>query len=207
MRKIYKSENMIKNSRLIHLFEDSDDQKKSYILKRVDELINIYSHYQSKVIYGYLCNLFTSIAICEYNEAIGMNRLEAIDEVRTYMEEFMRPSREKYERLFSKKWIWPIARLLIPRMMCSANGKGFETRIVKGNKNEMGFDTTKCIFTTILTELKRLDLACMYCGIDEYMYSNLPGITFKRSGTCSRGDLCCDFRFIRENTHNKKDSE
>jgi len=197
MRKNYKPLNMICNGRLVHLFEESDEQKKEYLVKRVDELANKYTEYRCKALYGYLCNLFTSIAVCEYNEANGMTREDSITQVRTYMEDFMRPSREKYQKLFAKKWIWPIARVLIPKMMCSANGKGFETKVVKGDKNEMGFDTTKCIFTTILGELGRLDLACMYCGLDEFMYSNLPGITFVRKGTCSRGDKFCDFRFIR----------
>jgi len=197
MKKRYKIENMIKNSRLVYLYADSDDEKKKYIDKRVGELIENYSEYQCKPLYGYLCNLFSSIAICEYDESIGMSREDAINEVRTYMEEFMKPSKDKYEKLFAKKWIWPIARLIIPKMMTLANGKGFETKVVKGKKNEMGFDTTKCIFTTILKELGRMDLACMYCGIDEYMYSNLPGITFKRTGTCSRGNSCCDFRFTK----------
>jgi len=197
MMKNYKPLNMIVNGRLVHLYENSSEDKQHYMIKRVDELSNLYTQYRCKSLYNYLCNLFSSIAVCEYDEANGMSREDAILEVRTYMEEFMKPSKEKYEKLFAKKWVWPIARKLIPKMMCSANGKGFETKVVKGNKNEMGFDTTKCIFTTILGELNRIDLACMFCGLDEYMYSNLPGITFIRKGTCSRGDKCCDFRFIK----------
>ena len=198
MKKIYKPENMVMNGRLVHLFEDSTEEKKAYMLSRVGELITQYESSQYPPLYGYLCNMFSAVAVCEYDEAHGMTRAEALDEVRTYMEDFMRPSREKYEKLFSKDYLWPLLRFALPRLMCSANGHGFESQVVPCAKNELAFDTTECIFATILNGLDRNDLACMFCGLDEFMYSNLPGIEFRRTGTCCRGAERCDFRFIKQ---------
>ena len=198
MKKIYKAKNMIMNGRLIHLFEESPVEKKEYMLNRVGELINQYESYQYPPLYGYLCNMFSAVAVCEYDETHGMTREEALTEVRIYMENFMRPSREKYEKLFSKDFLWPVLRFALPRLMCSANGHGFESQVVPSAKNVLAFDTTECIFATILNSLDRNDLACMFCGLDEFMYSNLPGIEFRRTGTCCRGAAKCDFRFIKQ---------
>lgn len=198
MKKLYLAENMVMNSRLIQLYKASDREKQQYMLQRVGELIKIYQSCQYPPLYGYLCNIFCSVAVCEYDETHGMTRQESIDEVRTAMESFMLPSRKKYEKLFSIGFLWPLLRWLLPKLMCSANGHGFETRAVKGPKNLLAFDTTECIFATILNGLGRNDLACMFCGLDEFMYSHLPGIEFKRTGTCCRGDALCDFRFVRK---------
>jgi len=197
MKKEYIAKNMIMNGRLVHLYENSPQDKKEYMLRRVEELIAGYQSYQYPPLYGYLCNIFCSVAVCEYDEAHGMTRQQAIDEVRTAMESFMLPDREKYKKLFSIGFLWPVLRKALPKLMCSANGHGFETNVVVGPKNLLAFDTTECIFATILNGMGRNDLACMFCGLDEFMYSDLPGIEFRRKGTCCRGDEKCDFRFIR----------
>ena len=198
MKKIYEPENMIRNGRLVHLYDASSEEKKQFIFRRVGELIREYHSYEYPPLYGYLCNIYTSVAICEYDEAHGMTREEAIAEVRTWMEDFMRPQRAKYEKIFGIRPLWPILRRVLPKLMCSANGHGFTSVVVKGPKNLLAFDTTECIFATILNGMGRNDLACMYCGIDEFMYSHLPGIEFRRTGTCCRGASKCDFRFIRQ---------
>lgn len=197
MKKTYIAKNMIMNGRLVHLYENSPQEKKNYMMRRVEELIAEYQSFQYPPLYGYLCNIFCSVAVCEYDETHGMSKQQAIDEVRTAMENFMLPSRKKYEKLFSIVFLWPVLRKALPRLMCSANGHGFETKVVDGPKNLLAFDTTECIFATILNGMGRNDLACMFCGLDEFMYSNLPDIEFRRTGTCCRGDEKCDFRFVR----------
>ena len=200
MKKVYIAKNMIINSRLVRLYENSPQEKKEYMMRRVGELITEYKSFQYPPLYGYLCNIFCSVAVCEYDEEHGMTRDRAIEEVRTAMEDFMRPIREKYEKIFGIGVLWPLLRKVVPKLMCSANGHGFETSVVEGPKNLLAFDTTECIFATILNGMGRNDLACMFCSLDEFMYSNLPGIEFRRTGTCCRGDEKCDFRFI----HDKK---
>ena len=197
MKRVYIAKNMIMNGRLVHLYENSPQEKKDFMIRRVEELIAEYQSSQYPPLYGYLCNIFCSVAVCEYDEAHGMTRQRAIDEVRTAMENYMLPSRKKYEKLFSIGILWPLLRKALPKLMCSANGHGFETKVVDGPKNLLAFDTTECIFATILNGMGRNDLARMFCGLDEFMYSNLPGIEFRRTGTCCRGDGKCDFRFIR----------
>ena len=198
MKKTYDTINLIMNGRLVHLYEDAPQDKKDYLVKRVTELKEELKDYRTKATYMYQCNITTSIAVVEYDETHGMSRTEAIEEVNRYMRAFMAPQKEKYAKLFSKKWLWPLIRVIIPKAMTSANGKGFETIIVSCPKNELAFDTTVCEFNTVLREKGMTELGCMYCALDDYMYGDLPGFRFVRQGTLCRGQEKCDFRFVRE---------
>ncbi len=201
MKKTFEAKDLIMNGRFVHLYEDAPEDKKAYLLKRVGELSEELKKYRSKKssLYLYYCNITTSIACLEYDISRGISRADSIEEMSGYQREFMASSREKYINMFQKKWMWPILRLMIPKLMCKINGEGFHCYVPKNkDKTTIIFIEDKCMFNTVLKEKGMLDLGQMFCKIDEYMYGNIPGTKFVRIGTLCNGDPCCDFKFVKE---------
>ena len=86
----------------------------------------------------------------------------------------------------------------LARMWLERSGREDVVELDLG-KDVCAFDTRQCIFATIFKKQGVPELGPCFCRIDEYLYSELPGIKFTRTGTCCRGDECCDFRFERIN--------
>ena len=193
MKQEYTAESIIRNSRFIDIWEPESEEFKSWTLSRVQELIDENPDYCTKVTFMHMRNLFTAIAIHEWDLAHGMTAEESIARLGRAMEVFMAPSKKKF-RLLGKKAIFKTVGPLIPKLMTSGNGKGFQSVPVKV-KGGFGFDTVECCFNTLMAKYGHLDLGKRFCAIDEYMYGDIPNVRFERTGTCCRGCGKCDFRF------------
>ena len=54
-------------------------------------------------------------------------------------------------------------------------------------------DVTECPYRRFFTELGCPEITKNFCGNDDRMYGNLPGLEFIRTGTLGRGADKCDF--------------
>lgn len=194
MKKEYTAKSIISNSRFIDIWQQGSDDFKSWTLTRVQELIDENPDNCTKVTFTHMRNLFTSIAIHEWDLAHGMSSEDSIDRLGKAMEAFMLPSKRKFQKLLSKKIIFHVVGPIIPKMMTSANGSGFNSIPVKVDGG-FGFDTTQCPFNDLMKKYGHPDLGKRFCAIDEYMYGDIPNVLFERCGTLCRGCEKCDFRF------------
>jgi len=194
MNKSYTAENIIYNSRFINIWSAGSELFKQWTSRRVQELIDENPEYCTKVTFTHMRNLFTAIAIHEWDINHGMSKADSIERLGKAMEEYMLPSKKKIQKLLSKAVIFKVIGPMVPKLMTSANGKGFFTTPVKV-KGGFGFDTTQCPFNNIMSQYGHPDLGKRFCQIDEYMYGQIPNVRFERSGTLCRGCTKCDFRF------------
>ena len=61
------------------------------------------------------------------------------------------------------------------------------------SKEEVNFDINQCPYCKYLTEIGCPEIIRFSCEIDEWIYGNLPGLKFERTGTLGTGANRCDF--------------
>lgn len=194
MKKEYTALNLILSSRFVDLWQQESEPFKSWTLQRVGELIADNPDHCTRVTFTHMRNLFTAIAIHEWDLNHGMDEASSIDRLGRAMEIFMLPSRQKFQKLLRHKMVFKMVGPLIPRLMVKANGKGFNSQPVSV-EGGFGFDTTECSFNDLMKKYGYPELGKRFCAIDEYMYGSIPHVRFERQGTLCRGCSRCDFRF------------
>ncbi|WP_026659419.1 L-2-amino-thiazoline-4-carboxylic acid hydrolase [Butyrivibrio sp. AC2005] len=70
---------------------------------------------------------------------------------------------------------------------------GFQNVFYPNKKGEYRMDVTECPYRRYFTELGCPELTKIFCGNDDRVYGNLPGLEFIRTGTLGRGADKCDF--------------
>lgn len=81
------------------------------------------------------------------------------------------------------------------RMLTSFFGEDAQFKSIRhcNSDIEVSFDIIQCPYCKYLKEIGCPELVHMSCNIDEYIYGNLPGLEFKRTGTLGTGADKCDF--------------
>ena len=81
------------------------------------------------------------------------------------------------------------------KMLDSSFGEdaGFKSMKHCISKDEVRFDINQCPYCKYLTEIGCPEIIRFSCEIDEWIYGNLPGLEFSRSGTLGTGADKCDF--------------
>lgn len=88
--------------------------------------------------------------------------------------------------MFLKAWD-PLAK----KLFGAANG--FQNVFYPKKKGEYRMDVTACPYARYFTELGCPELTALSCDSDEWVYGDLPGIRFERTGTIGKGAERCDF--------------
>ena len=70
---------------------------------------------------------------------------------------------------------------------------GFKSTKLCMSKEEVRFDINQCPYCKYLTEIGCPEIIRFSCEIDEWIYGNLPGLKFERTGTLGTGANSCDF--------------
>ena len=70
---------------------------------------------------------------------------------------------------------------------------GFKSTKHSMSKEEVRFDINQCPYCQYLTEIGCPEIIRFSCEIDEWIYGNLPGLKFERTGTLGTGADKCDF--------------
>ena len=97
--KDYDPEKMISDSRFSVLFADSDKAMQEKVLSRIGRLVRDNRPYADDKNYGFLCNLFTSLAFVFSYEERGRTREESIAIVRNAMYDFVKPQINTMKKL------------------------------------------------------------------------------------------------------------
>ena len=195
MGKNFTAKSMMGDSRFSDYFRTCTPEKVSDIESRVAQLIREEQAFCVPISRPHLCNLFCALAIYQSDLAEGVDAEASRQKIVNIMETYLIPRKRMFQRVFRIPGIFSVMRKAIPRMMMKGNGYGWDTVEVDLGKNVCAFDTRQCIFATIFRKRGVAELGPCFCRIDDYLYSELPGIRFSRTGTCCRGDACCDFRF------------
>ncbi len=190
---------MMADSRFSALFKTLPDDKLRDIESRVEQLIRDEQEFCVPISRPHLCNLFCALAIYQSDLAEGIDAETSQQKIVATMETCLAPRKRMFQRMAKLPGVFPLLRKLIPKMMMKGNGHGWYSVELDLGKDVCAFDTRQCIFATIFKKQGVPELGPCFCRIDEYLYSELPGIKFTRTGTCCRGDECCDFRFERIN--------
>lgn len=107
------------------------------------------------------------------------------------------------------KLLSPLLRIPgMPRVMLWIFGKmldtsfgedaGFQSTKYCMTTDEVHFDILQCPYCKYLTEIGCEEIIHLSCDVDEWIYGNLPGLEFRRSGTLGKGAERCDFCLKRK---------
>ena len=88
--------------------------------------------------------------------------------------------------LFVKMWD-PMTKKIF------GSSSGFQNVFYPNKKGEYRMDVTECPYRRYFKELGCPELTKIFCGNDDRIYGNLPGLEFIRTGTIGRGADKCDF--------------
>ena len=91
-----------------------------------------------------------------------------------------------FKGLFMKIWD-PMTKKMF------GQNSGFENVFYPEKKDEYRMDVVSCPYFRYFTELGCPELTRIYCGCDDRLYGDLPGIEFVRTSTLGRGGERCDF--------------
>lgn len=197
MAKSFTSSSMMRDSRFSDYFKTCDAKKLRDIETRVEQLISDEREFCVAISRPHLCNLFSALALYRSDLAEGIDAERSQQKIVSIMETYLIPRKRMFQRMAKLPGMFALLRKLIPKMMMKGNGYGWDSVELNLGKNVCAFDTRQCIFATIFKRQGVSELGPCFCRIDDYLYSELPGIEFRRTGTCCRGDACCDFRFVK----------
>jgi len=76
--------------------------------------------------------------------------------------------------------------------------EGWRFEWVEDSDQCIAYDARECFYLNVLTAYGAPELTAHLCTIDDLLYGDLPGISWKRTKTLSRGDDRCNFRFYRK---------
>lgn len=197
MAKKFTAESMMKDSRFSAFFKTCDERKRQDVKSRIEQLIREEREFCVPVSRPHLCNLFSALALYRSDLSEGIDPEVSKNRIVEMMEAYLGPRKRMFQRMAAIPGVFPLLRRVIPKLMMKGNGYGWDSIELDLGKDVCAFDTRQCIFATIFKKQGVPELGPCFCHIDDFLYSELPGIEFKRTGTCCRGDACCDFRFVR----------
>ena len=92
-----------------------------------------------------------------------------------------------FDKMFIKIWDSMTRKVF-------GESSGFKNVFYPKEKDLFRMDITQCPYNKYLTEAGCPEINILFCKNDEYMYGNLPGLRFTRTGTIGAGNRCCDFK-------------
>jgi hypothetical protein len=75
--------------------------------------------------------------------------------------------------------------------------EGWRFEWVEDSEQCIAYDARECFYVNVLTAYDAPELTAHLCVIDDLLFGDLPGVSWERTRTLSRGDDRCDFRFRR----------
>lgn len=205
MKKKYKGESLVINSRFKDYYKMLNRRLQKNIVKRTDKLIQENVEYCDKGNYKHLSNIFTSIAIYE-NLQIQHSREESFK----ILSHEMWTSVEKNSKMFKKisriPFILKIMGILLPYLFNKGSGYGWKYKWHNdiSDNNQLKFECTQCIYQQIFKKYHMKELGPMFCHADDINYGHLDNITFIRRHTLCKDGKNCDFLFTRKQSKEAK---
>lgn len=173
--------------------------KKQWLSKRVEELVNFYHEYCDDGNYRHLCNIFTAIALYEMLQEYGLPEEEAFEMISSALEEGVEEEKERLEKLAKLSIFWPATKKVLSNEVRRQTGYGwkFNWNKEKGN-DDLIFACTECIYQKIFMQHGLDKLGPLFCQAEFLAAEDLPNIAFDRTGSmCNSADKC-EFCFAKK---------
>ena len=132
--KDYDPRKMISDSRFSVLFADSDKAMQEKVLSRIGRLVSDNRPYADDKNYGFLCNLFTSLAFVFSYEERGRTREESIAIVRNAMYDFVKPQIDTMKKLSRLPVFVPFLKVYMPIKIRKTAGYGWNIELPQAPK-------------------------------------------------------------------------
>jgi len=123
------------------------------------------------------------------------------DESLAALEEVLRvrcaPRRAEMERMGALPLLYPLLRLIIRgEMRKECPPEGWDIEWVENSREAIRFDTHRCYYHDVFSNLGVPELVAPFCNTDDYVYDGASkAYEWKRTLTLGRGDDRCDFCF------------
>ena len=199
MSKTFEIETIVSKHRLAKLYAQKDKDIQEIVKRYVQKIMDDHSDYCIKANADNFANTSMAVGFYFAFKEKGMSNQETIDRIANALYEGILPRKELMEKYCGKDIMWPLVRKVVPKVMTSANGHGFETEVLQTSKKECAFTVHQCIIATIMKEYDiPKELGTSFCHCDVISMGSIPSVRFVRTQTLANGDSCCDFRFIKE---------
>ena len=196
--KKYKAKKMLKQSRFKDHVKTLNQNEYDLTIKYINKLIDENKEYLDKQNYGYLCNLFSSLALVWMYIDNGKSKQESQEIVFEAMYKFVKPKIKSMQKIAKHKCFVPILKKTMPIKFKRQCGYGWEISYPSAPKNRFTMVTHKCIFAQIFAKYDMFEMTKGFCKVDNILYSNLPNTKFYYSQRIGEGGKCCDYSFQRE---------
>lgn len=144
--KDYDPEKMISDSRFTVLFADSDKAMQEKVLSRIDGLVSDNRPYADDKNYGFLCNLFTSLAFVFSYEERGRTREESIAIVRNAMYDFVKPQIKYDEKAVTAACVRAVSESVYANKDPQNSRLRLEHRATAGTEEHIFHDNPRLYF-------------------------------------------------------------
>ena len=197
-RKEYAAEALVAASRWQEAFAGFPPAQQQAVIARVDELVAENPEYCDEGNYGYLCNLFTGLAVYEWHVAQGVPEEEAYRLTAQPSWAAVEKTAEMYRRLFKVPGMFRLFGMLAPKLLGGSGGYGWRYQFHPSTKTRIQGECLQCIYADILGKYGCREVGCMFCHADEINFGHIPGVTFTREHTLCSDSQPCDFLFTRD---------
>ena len=195
MKKKYRPQKMIAQSRFRDYYNKLDEQEQLRFKTILAQLIKENSEYADSKNYGHLCNLITSLAIIIMLEENGKTRKEAENIVATAMYKFIEPQIDAMQRLASNSWFVGFLKISMPIKFKNTLGYGWNVEFPECPKDTFSMITHSCIYHQIFSKYGMPEMTVVFCKVDDILYSELPRAQFLYTEQIGRGGSMCDYTF------------
>lgn len=193
----YIPKKMIKKSRFNNHVKTLAEAEYNKTISNIERLIDENKEYTDKQNFGYLCNLFTSLALVWMYMDEGKSKEESQNIVFNAMYDFLKPQIPKMKRLAKHKWFVPILKKTMLSKFKRTCGYGWKITYPDEPKNRFSMITHSCIFAQIFTKYNMSEMTKGFCIVDNLMYDNLPKTKFSYTQRIGEGGGVCDYTFER----------
>ena len=122
----YIPKKMFKKSRFIDLSKKLTQEEYTLTLKNIQKLIVENKEYTDKKNYGYLCNLFSSLALVWMYMEEGKSKEDSQKIVLAAMQEYLKPKVPSIQKLAKHKWFVPLLKKTMPEKFNKTCGYGWK---------------------------------------------------------------------------------
>ena len=193
----YIPEKMVSKSRFSDLYNNSETSAKQFVIDKICCYISENREYCDNKNYGHLCNLFSALAFEDLFEQ-SCSRDEAIEIVRKAMYKYLEPTVEKMRRLSENPFFVPFLKLTMPTKFKFTCGHGWKIEYPKTDITEFAMTTSECIYCKIFAKYNIFELTKVFCGVDDLLYSDMPGAAFLYTEQLGTGGKMCDYIFRKK---------
>ncbi len=194
----YIPKKMIKNSRFKRFFKTLNQEEKEKTLQIMEGLIEENGEYADRKNHGYLCNLFSCLALVMMMEGEGKSKEESERIVIEAMHRFVEPSIKSMRALARLPFFVRALNRLMPIKFRHVTGFGWDIEFPKSERNRFAMTTHRCMFFEIFSKYGRPELTKGFCQVDNILYGNLPKTKFSYTERIGEGGSKCDYVFERE---------